>query len=61
MITRKIKVLKKIRWKYLAWSFFIGEYDKNINRCVLKRVDIKVTKWNGLVSGNLLVIRVITR
>ena len=45
----------------MAWSFFIGEYDKNINRWVLKRVDIKVTKWNGLVSGNLLVIRVITR
>ena len=45
----------------MAWSFFIGEYDKNNNRCMLKRVDIKVMKWNGLVSGNLLVIRVITR
>ena len=22
------KVLKKIRWKYFAWSFFIGEYGK---------------------------------
>ena len=45
----------------MAWSFFIGEYDKNNNGCMLKRVEIKVTKWNGLVSGNLLVIRVITR
>lgn len=30
VITIKIKFLKKIRWKYFAWSFFVGDYVKTL-------------------------------
>ena len=46
------KVLKKIRWKYFAWSFFIGEYGKVSIDVDWSRVNMKVMKWKLLVGGN---------
>ena len=60
VITRKLKVFEEDQVEIFRLVFLLVNM-KNINSCMLKRVDIKVMKWNGLVSGNLLVIRVVTR